>query len=740
MPLAGPVFQRAGVSAPVRLSLGLGGLDANNASTNASFSPDGRTILFESLATNLVRGDANGSWDIFTEDLASGLITRISTSASGGQASGSSNDAQFDAGGTRVVFDSTAPDLVSSGATSGTREVFIKDLVSGAVTLVSSAPTGTAGNADSLNGTIAPDGRRVAFDSLATNFVGADTNHARDIYVKSLDTGTIIRASTDASGGEANGQSADAAWSPDGTRLLFESNAGNLVPGDTNGVYDIFLKNPVTGAITRVSTAADGTQANGHSFHAHFTADGHSVTFESLATNLVPGGTNGARDIFQKNLDTGVVTLLSTDIAGAQATGNSYAATQGGGFTAFESNADLTGGGVIGHRDVYLRDSNGAELRVSLGAGGAEGNANIYHPQLAADGTAVLFHSTASNIVGGDNNSALDIFLAKLLPSTTSGSVTEGGAPATGSLYFDDGNAAATHTVRVTAPADAIGGLTATLATDATGAGAGRIDWRFTGNDFDPLAPGQTKTETFGVIVTDAAGHSATQPVTITLTGASDPPVATDTSVEVTAGATTPELTALLLGNDHPADADDTIAIAAIDTGGTLGSVTLDPVTHALTYAASASAFQNIRAGLSVTDHFGYTIIDQSGETAHAIVTVTVNGIAAPSAANGASPIVAAPGGVAARWHRQLRYAARRHWRRYADRRRRGDLSVRRRRRRCVPCQQPCRCRRRSQGCWPFGARFDDQHDPARQHRGPASRRRQSRWHRQWSRQSHRRH
>lgn len=645
MALTGPVFVREGVSAPERISLGANGAEANNASQNASFSPDGGTILFESLASNLVPGDTNGQWDIFTRNLTTGVTQRVSTDAGGGQINGASNDAHFDPTGTRILFDSTAADLVPGVNTGGHRELVVKDLASRAITVVSASPAGMAGNADSLNGSFSPDGHSIAFESFASNLIGADANHARDIYVKNLDTGQIVRASTDVGGDEPNGQSADVAWSPDGSKLVFESNATNLVAGDTNAAYDIFVKDLNTGIATRVSTAADGTQANGHSFHARFTADGHGVIFESLATNLVPGTPAGAREVYLKDFDTGGVTLVSTDSGGAAGTNNSYLPTQAGGLTAFESNADLTGHGVPGHRDIFIKDASGADVRVSLGAGASIANADVFQPQLSADGSAVLFQSAASNLVTGDANARTDVFLARLVPAVWTGALSEHGAPATGSLYFGDGNAATKHGVSIIAPDGALGTLTPTIAQDTLGAGEGRIDWSFSGQGFDQLAAGETKTETFSVVVNDGAGHSAAQPITLTLTGINDPPVAVNDSFHVAAGATTTDQSAVLLANDSDIDHGDRIAISAVDTAGTLGTVTLDAVTHQLTYAATTPALAALQQGQSIIDHFGYTITDLSGATAHASVTVTVDGVApAVPVANG-DTLTAAPGG-----------------------------------------------------------------------------------------------
>src|SRR6266566_4232765 len=111
---------------------------------------------------------------------------------------------------------------------------------------------------------------------------------------------TLISAAAD--GTQGNRWSLDPVFSPDGTKVAFDSYASNLVPGDTNGANDIFIKDLITGAVTRVSTAADGTEANGGSGIGDFSPDGSSLMFASDASNLVPNDTNGARpDIFIKN-------------------------------------------------------------------------------------------------------------------------------------------------------------------------------------------------------------------------------------------------------------------------------------------------------------------------------------------------------------------------------------------------------------------------------------------------------
>jgi hypothetical protein len=112
----------------------------------------------------------------------------------------------------------------------------------------------------------------------------------------------IIRASTSASGGQGNGASTRAVLSADGAKLAFSSEASNLVPGDTNGVEDVFVKDLATGAITWASTSARGEEGNGFSQLPWLSADGNKVAFDSVASNLVPDDTKEVRDVFVRDL------------------------------------------------------------------------------------------------------------------------------------------------------------------------------------------------------------------------------------------------------------------------------------------------------------------------------------------------------------------------------------------------------------------------------------------------------
>ena len=226
---------------------------------------------------------------------------------------------------------------------------------------------GAPANGNSFNPAISVDGRYVAFESDATNLVAGDSNGARDIFVKDLQTGAIWCASTNAQGVAGNGASSSADISADGRYVAFQSDAPNLVPGDTNGITDVFVKDIQTGALWRVSTNALGTGGDAASTMARISADGRFVAFESAATNLVPDDTNFHTDIFVKDLLTGEVQLLTGNASGAQA----------------------------------LLDS--------------------YRPDLTSDGRKIVYQSWASNLVSGDSNNASDVYLVTNtlgLPST----------------------------------------------------------------------------------------------------------------------------------------------------------------------------------------------------------------------------------------------------------------------------------------------------------------------------------
>jgi tricorn protease-like protein len=189
--------------------------------------------------------------------------------------------------------------------TNGLADIFVHDRTTGATTRVSvvdSSGAQATGGASS-NPSISSDGRFVAFESLATNLVADDTNGLADIFVHDRTTGATTRVSVvDSSGAQATGgASSNPSISPDGRFVAFESLATNLVTGDTNGLGDVFVHDRQTDRTTRVSVASGGAEGNNDSFAPSISSDGDFVAFESDATNLVAGDTNTRRDIFVRD-------------------------------------------------------------------------------------------------------------------------------------------------------------------------------------------------------------------------------------------------------------------------------------------------------------------------------------------------------------------------------------------------------------------------------------------------------
>jgi Tol biopolymer transport system component len=180
-----------------------------------------------------------------------------------------------------------------------------------ATTRVSIASDGTQANSDSCFLSVSADGRYVAFYSLATNLVVGDTNDVPDIFVHDRQTGETTRVSVASDGTQASGSSFLPSISADGRTVAFESGATNLVPGDTNGVTDVFVHDRQTGETARVSVGSDGTQANQVSYDPSVSADGRYVAFYSEASNLVPGDTNNEWDVFRHDRETGQTTRVS---------------------------------------------------------------------------------------------------------------------------------------------------------------------------------------------------------------------------------------------------------------------------------------------------------------------------------------------------------------------------------------------------------------------------------------------
>lgn len=240
---------------------------------------------------------AGGLYDGFIAALAGNPI-RANTTGSAGiptkeglQSTGPANRPSVTNAGSHVAFHSPASDLATAVGVvdgNGAGDVYVRD-VSAGLDLVSKNQSGGVGNAGSTFAQITPDGLRVVFESNASDLVGGDTNGATDIFVRDRAAGTTTRVSTASGGGQANGTSRFGQITPDGRYVVFQSEAPNLVPGDTNGRWDVFRKDTQTGAVELVSKSSSGQVGDNHSVRPSISDDGCRVVFHSWATNLVPG-------------------------------------------------------------------------------------------------------------------------------------------------------------------------------------------------------------------------------------------------------------------------------------------------------------------------------------------------------------------------------------------------------------------------------------------------------------------
>src|SRR5258707_11000212 len=350
------------------------------------------------------------------------LTERASVATGGSQANGRSLAPALSADGRVLAFVSEAFDLVP-GDTNGCRDIFVRDRIAGTTERVSVAPGGTQASGDSDSPTISADGRFVAFRSVAADLVAGDTNGCSDIFVHDRLSGTTVRASVDSAGLETNGPCALPSLSADGRLVAFSSGGTNLVPGDTNGRDDVFLRDLVAGTTERLSLTNGGGQGNSGSDEPVLSSDGRFLSFDSDASNLVPGDTNASEDVFVRDRLLGTTERVSVSTAGVGGdddTGQSSISADGR-YVSFYSIADnLVPGDTNGFGDVFVHDRlTGVTERVSLGAAGVQADLGSISGWLSGDGPTIASLSYATSLVPADSNGVPAIFGRDLVTGTT---------------------------------------------------------------------------------------------------------------------------------------------------------------------------------------------------------------------------------------------------------------------------------------------------------------------------------
>ncbi len=430
-----------------RVSVSSDGVQANGESLLGGgkwqVSDDGRYVVFESNATNLVDDDGNGFTDVFVRDLELRTTTRVSVNADGTDADGSSGRPAISGDGRYVAFESTATDLVE-GDTSGTGGVFVRDLLTGRTTKISLHSNGGESNGPSGRSSINRDGRYVSFVSAASNLVEGDGNGFADIFVRDLQDGLTERVSVNTVGGDANVPSWVSSISANGRYVGFISSADNLVDGDTNGFRDIFVRDLELGQTALVSVDPTGGGANGASLGVAVNADGRVVAFSSVANNLVAEDTNLLDDIFVRDMESNTTTRVNVSQGGAQTSGGnslSPSLTSDGRFVTFQSDDEnLVAGDSNGVSDIFSHDrQSGRTHRLSVPIAGGQSDGLCRSSSVSGDGRYVAFESAATNLVSADTNGVTDVFIAvgpaaigdvvRIIPGAAS-------APGVGDAYF----------------------------------------------------------------------------------------------------------------------------------------------------------------------------------------------------------------------------------------------------------------------------------------------------------------
>ena len=360
-----------------------------DANTTLALSYTGRLVAF-STAGALLADDKNGVADIYVKDFDTGVMMRATVSANGVEANGASAQPSLSADGRYLVFTSAANNLVA-GDNNGVSDVFVKDLQTGAIQMVSTNGPGDPGNATSRNGDISADGHFVTFISNASNLSNFATTGPQ-VYRKSLDYGVINLVSSTENGTVANNLNQSPDISADGRYVVFSSFATNLAPGGSPaGVPNPYIKDVQSG------TLFDGWAISPRA-PVVLPVQAPMMSADALQVTVTLSGT-----VYFLDFKTKSASNVSNGVHGEYV---SYAVNRaisadGGRVLFAAAGDDILGADDNPYIQLYLRDTaNGALVRLSTSSDGYAADANTGNAVLSGDGKVVMFISTASNLGG----------------------------------------------------------------------------------------------------------------------------------------------------------------------------------------------------------------------------------------------------------------------------------------------------------------------------------------------------
>ncbi|MDH5219110.1 MAG: hypothetical protein OEX19_15510, partial [Gammaproteobacteria bacterium] len=384
----------------------------NDASSSPAVSGNGRYVVFDTSATTL-GPSSNGQQQILRKDLLTGAIENVSVSSAEVLGTQYSFGASINDDGQRVVFSTYANNF--DGLPHIYSDVAVRDVANGTTTVISRNSAGQVLNGSSDQASISGNGQVIAFVSVATNLIANDTNGVSDIFVKDLQSGSIERISVSTGGLQANAGSIKPSISADGRYVAFASAASNLVSGDTNGQYDIYVHDRQLRTTRLVSLNNNGVIGDKKSDQPTISDDGRYIAFHSFSTNLDTSITTRSFNIFVRDLINGKTKLISRASNGDHATSISINAkiSGDGRFVSYITRAtniatpdNNTGYDIV----VYDQITNHSEFATVNTAGQQVNSAISFIHDINKDGSTVVFASGASNLSSIATANIVDVF------------------------------------------------------------------------------------------------------------------------------------------------------------------------------------------------------------------------------------------------------------------------------------------------------------------------------------------
>lgn len=414
-----------------RVSVSSNGTQGNGRSSSPSVSQTGHYVAFTSEANNLVLGDTNGYWDVFVHDLITKATVRISVSSSGSQGNGDSTSPCISPDGRYVLFDSKATNLVAND-TNGVQDVFMYDRETGTTSRISIASNGIQGDkasyTPSKKSCFSADNNLIVYGSDATNLTVGDTNGYGDIFVYNTVDHTTQIISVSSTGVQAN-----RAWqgnpmiSKDGHYAAFSSYSDNLTSGDTDGNADVFLRDLQARTTIRITdNPYTGVFYSPYDVPSAISPDGRYIVFNTSNERLIPGDPDqywNYQEDFILDRQTGIYTRVAISSTGEHTndTAGDAGITDDVRFVVFMTGAtNLVAGDNNSVSDVFLRDTQlNTTNRISVNSSGVEGNSWSDEPEISGNGNIIAFRSNANNLVPGDTNNFYDVFVYGIPPLPT---------------------------------------------------------------------------------------------------------------------------------------------------------------------------------------------------------------------------------------------------------------------------------------------------------------------------------